>query len=98
MRFLMSSRFGREWFASGDMYATNLTFDDDVYPEDARDEALAVRAALVADTVRFDASDLMPPPLGNELFWDAMIRYVDGGPTSLDAILAELEAAWPDTS
>ena len=55
-----------------------------------------IYAALAGDAFRFDASDLMPPPVGNDLFWDAMMRYAREGPDSLDAILAELDAAWPD--
>jgi hypothetical protein len=40
----------------------------------------------------------MPPTIGNDEFWSAMIRYVSDGPDSLDAILGELDAAWPDDS
>jgi alpha-glucoside transport system substrate-binding protein len=61
-----------------------------------RHQAKLMRAALAADAFRFDASDLMPPPIGDELFWDAMMRYAAEGPASLDAILAQLDAAWPD--
>jgi hypothetical protein len=34
--------------------------------------------------------------VGTNRFWDAMTRYMVEGPESLDAILADLEAAWPD--
>jgi len=52
--------------------------------------------ALAEDTFRVDGGDLMPPEVGAFGFWDAMIRYLEHGPDSLDAILADLEAAWPD--
>ena len=55
-----------------------------------------IYAALADDTFRFDASDLMPPPIGTDLFWAAMMRYATEGPSSLDAILANLDAAWPN--
>ncbi len=38
----------------------------------------------------------MPPEVGANLFWKDMIRYLEQGPDSLDGILAELDAAWPD--
>jgi hypothetical protein len=53
---------------------------------------------LGADAFRSDASDLMPPPIGNELFYEAMLTYATEGPGSLDAILTELDAAWPDNT
>src|SRR4029453_5307998 len=56
------------------------------------------RHALGADAFRSDASDLMPPPIGNELFYEAMLTYATEGPGSLDAILTELDAAWPDNT
>ena len=38
----------------------------------------------------------MPAEIGQGLFWDAMMTYLTEGPDSLDRILAELDAAWPD--
>jgi alpha-glucoside transport system substrate-binding protein len=62
-----------------------------------RRQAEVLQQALATDTFRFDASDLMPPPLGDRVFWDAMMTYVDEGPDSLDQVLSDLDAAWPDT-
>jgi alpha-glucoside transport system substrate-binding protein len=76
--------------------SANRRFDLDNYPPFLRRQAELLEAALAADTFRFDASDLMPPPIGNGVFWDAMITYFDEGPESLDQILAEIDAAWPD--
>lgn len=45
-----------------------------------------------ADVYAFDASDLMPPAVGNQGgFWDACKKYIQD-PSKLDAILAEMEA------
>ena len=97
MRFLLSPEFGQEWFASGaGAFSANRRFDRSNYDPFWRQQAELLDAALAGDTFRYDGSDLMPPPIGDGLFWDAMIRYLDKGPDSLDAILAELEAAWPD--
>ncbi|HET7309340.1 MAG TPA: extracellular solute-binding protein, partial [Actinomycetota bacterium] len=97
MRFLLSPEFGRELAASGEgMLPANRRFDRSNYDPFWRRQAALLDAALAADTFRFDGSDLMPPPIGNGMFWDAMIRYMKEGPDSLDSILAELDAAWPD--
>ena len=66
------------------------------YPPFFKRRAEALHAALSSDTFRFDASDLMPPPIGDQAFFQAMMTYVAEGPDSLDRILAELDAAWPD--
>ena len=76
----------------------NLDFDLDNYPPFMRRQAEVLQEALSNDTFRFDASDLMPPPVGEEVFWQAMLTYVREGPDSLDEILAELDAAWPNTA
>jgi hypothetical protein len=51
--------------------------------------------ALEGNAFRFDASDLMPPAIGQGVFWESMMRYLEDGPDSLDGILADLDAAWP---
>ena len=59
-----------------------------IYEPFERHQAELINAALAADAFRFDASDLMPPEIGADLFWKAMMRYAAEGPDSLDAILA----------
>jgi alpha-glucoside transport system substrate-binding protein len=76
----------------------NRRFDPSNYLPLWRPGAAALDAALAADTFRFDASDLMPAEIGADRFWKAMITYAKEGPGSLDRILAELDAAWPDGS
>ena len=97
MRFLLSPAFGEELATSGaGMLSANRRFDRSNYDPFWARQAELLDRALAADAFRFDGSDLMPPPIGNGMFWDAMNRYLQEGPESLDAILAELEAAWPD--
>jgi alpha-glucoside transport system substrate-binding protein len=55
-----------------------------------------VRDSIVAGTWRLDGSDLMPSTIGSDLFWAGIVDYIDSGPTSVDAILADIEAGWPD--
>ncbi|HEX9926861.1 MAG TPA: extracellular solute-binding protein [Anaerolineae bacterium] len=49
---------------------------------------------LDADSVRFDASDLMPGEVGAGSFWKGMTDYVSGS-VDLDTALEEIDAAWP---
>jgi alpha-glucoside transport system substrate-binding protein len=49
---------------------------------------------LNAETVRFDASDLMPPEVGTGSFWSAMVDYVSGS-IDLDTALQEIDDSWP---
>jgi alpha-glucoside transport system substrate-binding protein len=64
-----------------------------------------VRNGVAAGLWRFDASDLMPTNVGSVTdagtpgaFYQGMLDYVDGGPDNLDRILADIEAAWPDSA
>ena len=38
----------------------------------------------------------MPAEIGADAFWTGMVDYIDSGPSSVDRILAGIEAAWPD--
>jgi len=48
---------------------------------------------LNADSVRFDASDLMPGAVGAGSFWSGVVDYISGD--DLDGILTGIDAAWP---
>jgi alpha-glucoside transport system substrate-binding protein len=97
VQFLLSPTFGVEWAKNGTGFLSpNQQFGLENYQPFWKRQAEALYAALAADTFRFDASDLMPSPIGDDLFWDAMMTYAREGPESLDRILAELDAAWPD--
>ena len=97
LEFVLSPEFGTAWAGRGtEFMSPNRRFGPENYPPFWRPTVEALRAALAADTFRFDASDLMPPEIGQQPFWNAMITYLDEGPESLDRILAELDAAWPD--
>ena len=49
---------------------------------------------LNAETVRFDASDLMPAEVGAGSFWERMVDYVSGT-VDLDTALQEIDDSWP---
>jgi alpha-glucoside transport system substrate-binding protein len=104
VRYMLGATYGAGPATTGRFISANRGFDLANYDEPfVRQQAELIDAALAADAFRFDASDLMPPPIGAPLrpedvglFWGAMMRYATEGPESLDAILAELDAAWPD--
>ncbi|MGZ6557359.1 MAG: ABC transporter substrate-binding protein [Actinomycetota bacterium] len=54
-----------------------------------------VTAALKSGNARFDASDAMPSAVGSGTFWTGMVKYMQGGPSSLDGVLSGIEASWP---
>ncbi len=61
--------------------------------ETVRLQAEAVAAALGANGFVFDASDLMPPEVGQGTFWTGMIDWTRGTPTT--EVLENIEASWP---
>ncbi len=96
VRYMLSPEYGRGLSAASPYLSPNRRFDLSNYEPFERHQAEIIDAALADDAFRFDASDLMPPEIGADLFWKAMMRYAEEGPASLDAILTELDAAWPD--
>jgi ABC-type glycerol-3-phosphate transport system substrate-binding protein len=97
VRFLLGPAYGQEWARLGRTFlSANRRFDLENYSPWWRRQAVLVDTALANDTFRFDGSDLMAPEIGQGLFWDAMMEYLAEGPQSLDGILADLDAAWPD--
>ncbi|HSB86345.1 MAG TPA: protein kinase [Ilumatobacteraceae bacterium] len=58
-----------------------------------------VQAAIRSDEFRFDASDAMPPEIGEGAFWNGMLRlFREGSAENVDQlsldIAREIEAAW----
>jgi DNA-binding SARP family transcriptional activator/class 3 adenylate cyclase/ABC-type glycerol-3-phosphate transport system substrate-binding protein len=101
VRLLLSTEHGASWAGIGGQLSPNRGFDPANFGGGAwgsfwKSQAKLLRTALDGGTFRFDASDLMPPDVGEDAFWDAMMTYLDEGPDSLDRILVEIDAAWPD--
>lgn len=55
--------------------------------------AEAITGALGANTFAFDASDLMPPAVGQGSFWEGMVNWSTG--TSTQEVVDSIEANWP---
>jgi alpha-glucoside transport system substrate-binding protein len=49
--------------------------------------------ALEANTFVFDASDLMPPEVGQRTFWDGIVEWTRGADTQ--EVVDNIEASWP---
>ena len=96
VRYMLSPEYGSRLAASSPYISPNRRFDVSVYDPFERRLAGFINAALAADAFRFDGSDMMPPEIGADLFWKAMMRYAAEGPDSLDSILTGLDAAWHD--
>ena len=69
-----------------------------VDPDEITDGTSRRLLDLLLDTkdVRFDGSDLMPPAVGSGTFWTGMRAFFAG--EQLDAVLAEIQAGWPDSA
>jgi alpha-glucoside transport system substrate-binding protein len=74
----------------------NVNVGPDCYVNDIlADASVVLTEALANDTGRFDASDLMPAEVGSGTFWTGMMEYVSSGPDSLQSVLDDIEASWP---
>jgi alpha-glucoside transport system substrate-binding protein len=74
----------------------NVNVGPDCYANDIlADASVVLTEALANDTGRFDASDLMPAEVGSGTFWTGMMEYMSSGPDSLQSVLDDIEASWP---
>jgi alpha-glucoside transport system substrate-binding protein len=74
----------------------NVNVGPDCYANEIlADASVVLTDALEAGTGRFDASDLMPTEVGAGTFWSEMMAYMEGGPGSLQKVLDDIEASWP---
>lgn len=68
--------------------------DPNCYDSDAaKTFAEAITTALAENTFVFDASDLMPPEVGQETFWTGIIDWTQGTPTQ--EVVDAIETSWP---
>jgi len=72
----------------------NKDISPDCYETDgAKAIAATITGALAANSFVFDASDLMPPEVGQRSFWDGMVDWTRG--TSSQDVADAIEASWP---
>lgn len=89
-----ASEHGGHGVAGVERLPGNKDISPDCYEtEVSKQFAQTIVDALAANTFVFDASDLMPPEVGQGSFWSGMIDWSRGTPT--DEVLADIEASWP---
>ena len=92
MEFLATETYGEAWAAAGGWLSPHVGFDASIYPTQVERDLFEIGAQ--ADVLRFDASDLMPGPVGTGSFWEGMIDWI-GGQQSLDEVLVLIDDSWP---
>ncbi len=92
MRYLAEGLSTKAWVESGTMVSPHNDADLSWYPDEwSRGYAEILQEA---DTVRFDASDLMPGQVGAGSFWTGMTDWVGGD--DLDGVLRKIDNSWPE--
>ena len=92
MRYLSEGLSTKAWVESGTMVSPHNDADLDWYPTEwSRGYADILQNA---DTVRFDASDLMPGQVGTGSFWTGMTNWVAGD--DLGTVLGNIDESFPE--
>jgi alpha-glucoside transport system substrate-binding protein len=92
MQFFSTGEGVKGWLAAGGALGPQNDVQLDWYGVPL--ERTIAGLAAAADTVRFDASDLMPGAVGSGSFWKGMTDYFSGA-ADLDTILKQIDASWP---
>lgn len=92
MEYLATSEAHEIWASLGGFISPHNEVGLDVYP----DEVTQQQASILADaeTVRFDASDMMPGVVGTGTFWSGIVDYVGG--EDVESVLSSIESSWPE--
>lgn len=93
MQYLTTPRPHEIWAGLGGFISPHKQVGLNVYPNEVA--KLQAEILINAQTIRFDASDLMPGVVGTDSFWTGVVQYVEGD--DLDRILSTIEASWPQT-
>lgn len=92
MEYFTKGEHLKVWMQQGGAIAPQKDADLSWYGSDI--ERVVGQAISTANTVRFDASDLMPGAVGAGTFWKEMTSYVSGA-VDLDTALQNIDASWP---
>ena len=89
---------GMGGYVGSSRISPNLNVSNDCYADQIlKDSSDVLKAGLTSGSARFDASDLMPPSVGQGSEWTGMIKYMQQGPDSIQGILDDIEASWPSS-
>jgi alpha-glucoside transport system substrate-binding protein len=92
MAFLADPAAGEPWAERGGFISPHANFDAAAYADQF--DAHVADLVAAADVIRFDASDVMPAPVGTGTFWTGMVEYVSGTP--LPTVLSGIDAGYDD--
>lgn len=93
MEFMATDTFGEAWAEAGGWLSPHVGFNADLYNTQVERDLQQIAAQ--ADVLRFDASDLMPGPVGTGTFWSGITDWI-GGQRDLDAVLSSIDESWPE--
>lgn len=91
-KFLTSADYANERLKAGNWLTPNKKADISVI-QDPLEKQFA-ELLVGSDVFRFDASDLMPGPVGAGSFWSEMVEWVVDAKSTQEALDA-IEASWP---
>ena len=92
-QFLATPEGAQAWIEKGIVSANANTpaewYEGNFAPETA--------SAILSNATSFgfDASDLMPTPVGSGSFWTGLVDWVAAGGANTDDVLAAIDASWP---
>jgi alpha-glucoside transport system substrate-binding protein len=92
MEYFTKGEHLKVWVQSGGAIAPQLDSDLAWYGDDIT--RFVAKTILEADSVRFDASDLMPGAVGSGAEWKEFTSWISGK-VDLDTALKNIDAAWP---
>ncbi len=88
------SDFGGHGVAGVERLPGHKDVNPDCYETDAAKAfAETITGALAENTFVFDASDLMPPAVGQGSFWEGMVNWAQGAGSQ--EVVDAVEASWP---
>ena len=92
MEYLTTTEPHEIWASLGGFISPHNQTSLDVYPDEVARQQAEILAN--AETIRFDASDMMPGAVGTGSFWAGVTDYVGGVP--LDTVLSDIQSSWPE--
>lgn len=91
MEYLTTTQPHEIWAELGGFISPHSQMSLDFYPDEVARQQAEILAN--AETIRFDASDMMPGAVGTGSFWAGVTDYVGGAP--LDTVLSDIQSSWP---
>ena len=92
MEYFTKGEHLKVWVESGGAIAPQLDSDLSWYGDDIT--RFVAKTILEADSVRFDASDLMPGAVGAGSEWKELTSWISGK-QDIDTALKNIDASWP---